>query len=373
MAILQQWLRHPQRVWLRRALFQIHLWTGVGVGLYVVAICLSGSALVFRAEIVKYLTRGPRTVAVGDQRLSNEEIGRAAQQDYPKYRVDDVWAAKQADQAVEVWLSVPGTSTELRREFDPYTGMDLGRRQPLALDVLSWVVVFHGNLGMGPAGHVANGVGGFLLVVLCITGLVIWWPGMGSWRRSLWVSLRSDWKRINWELHSVMGFWILLGVFMFGITGAYLVFTLPMEKAINVVAPLRVYRIDIMDIADDDASTASAAPQPLVRVFTIPADGAVRTRGGPPNYTIGDEMVRWATRLHYGRFAGWKVKATWVVLGLIPPLLFLTGALMWWNRVLRPSAWRARKRARLAASSAAPGAIVELQEIGSTMGSSTPK
>src|SRR5687767_957869 len=31
-----QWLRQPQRVWLRRAAFQVHLWVGLGIGLYVV-------------------------------------------------------------------------------------------------------------------------------------------------------------------------------------------------------------------------------------------------------------------------------------------------------------------------------------------------
>jgi len=28
-------LVHPQTIWLRRALFQIHLWCGIGLGLYV--------------------------------------------------------------------------------------------------------------------------------------------------------------------------------------------------------------------------------------------------------------------------------------------------------------------------------------------------
>jgi uncharacterized iron-regulated membrane protein len=27
----------------------------------------------------------------------------------------------------------------------------------------------------------------------------------------------------------------------------------------------------------------------------------------------------------------------WTFMGLIPPALFVTGALMWWNRVLRPA------------------------------------
>jgi hypothetical protein len=51
MSFVRQWLQRPQNVWLRRALFQIHLWTGVGVGLYVLAISISGSASVFRNEI----------------------------------------------------------------------------------------------------------------------------------------------------------------------------------------------------------------------------------------------------------------------------------------------------------------------------------
>jgi len=370
-ALLQQWLRRPQRVWLRRALFQIHLWTGIGAGLYIVAICLSGSALVFRPELTKHFTHDPRTVAISGKRLTNAEIGRAAQQDYPKYSVDHVWEAEKPDQAVEVWLAPPGSSSEIRREFDPYTGKDLGRRQPVALDLISWLVVFHGNLGLGPTGHNLNGAGGFVLAALCITGMIIWWPGTVNWVRSLWLSWNSDWKLFNWQLHSVMGFWMLLGVFLFGITGAYLVFTTPMEKAINLVAPLRVYRLDIVDVVPDDASAPSGAPDPLVRVFTIPADGGVnRARGGgPPRYSVGDEMVRWATRLHYGRFAGWKVKATWVFLGLIPPSLFLTGAVMWWNRVLRPAAWRARRRARVASRTAA----LELQEAGSHAESSVSK
>jgi uncharacterized iron-regulated membrane protein len=45
------WLRSPQRVWLRRALFQVHLWVGNALAIYAVVIGLSGSALVFRDEI----------------------------------------------------------------------------------------------------------------------------------------------------------------------------------------------------------------------------------------------------------------------------------------------------------------------------------
>jgi uncharacterized iron-regulated membrane protein len=51
----------------------------------------------------------------------------------------------------------------------------------------------------------------------------------------------------------------------------------------------------------------------------------------------GDIALEWLAKLHFGRFAGVKTKALWAFMGLIPPALFLTGALMWWNRVLRPA------------------------------------
>jgi uncharacterized iron-regulated membrane protein len=48
---LQRWVRQPQRVWLRRAVFQVHLWSGISLGLYVVFISLTGSVLVYRNEL----------------------------------------------------------------------------------------------------------------------------------------------------------------------------------------------------------------------------------------------------------------------------------------------------------------------------------
>ena len=52
MSIWQRWLQQPQRVWLRRAIFQVHLWTGLALGLYIVVLSATGSALVYRRELV---------------------------------------------------------------------------------------------------------------------------------------------------------------------------------------------------------------------------------------------------------------------------------------------------------------------------------
>src|SRR5450631_4194359 len=59
MSKLEEWVRRPQSVWLRKALFQVHLWTGIGVGLYILLISLTGSVLVYRNELFTAATPRP--------------------------------------------------------------------------------------------------------------------------------------------------------------------------------------------------------------------------------------------------------------------------------------------------------------------------
>ena len=42
------------------------------------------------------------------------------------------------------------------------------------------------------------------------------------------------------------------------------------------------------------------------------------------------------TRLHFGRWRVPWLKAVWAVVGLVPAIMFVSGVVMWWNRVLRP-------------------------------------
>jgi uncharacterized iron-regulated membrane protein len=52
----QRWLQHPERFWARKVFFQIHLWVGAGVGLYVVLMSVTGSIIVFRNELSRWFS-----------------------------------------------------------------------------------------------------------------------------------------------------------------------------------------------------------------------------------------------------------------------------------------------------------------------------
>ncbi len=53
----------PQQLWWRKAIFQIHLWVGIVLCLYLVVIALTGSMLVFREEIERTLAHHIRIAA----------------------------------------------------------------------------------------------------------------------------------------------------------------------------------------------------------------------------------------------------------------------------------------------------------------------
>jgi len=365
MTVGEQWKRRPQNVWLRRALFQIHLWTGIGVGLYVLAISVSGSAIVFRNEVYSNAPTGPETVAISGPRLNAQELRAAIQRAYPGYSLSYLWEAKRPDQSVEVWLDRNGHKKQ--RAFNPYTGRDLGEARPYSIQILAWLGDLHVNLLAGSTGRIVNGIGSIFVTLLCVTGAVLWWPGVASWRRNLKIGWRASWKRINWDLHSAVGFWTFFFVFAWGLTGIYLVFPSPVQVFVHHFLPLDRYRPLSMEMAPPARDLTPEAERPVVAdagarfllvddVPSTPAGAAVQASPPPPrprrprvpiHMTTGDHVIQWMYYLHFGNFAGWKVKLIWTVLGMVPVLLFFTGFMMWWNRVLSSEARRARRAASL--------------------------
>jgi uncharacterized iron-regulated membrane protein len=357
MNVWKQWLRRPQNIWLRRAFFQIHLWIGVALGLYVLVISLSGSAIVFRNEIYGAFDKGPRIVEVKGAPLSDEQLKEAAVKLYPDQSVSFIWKGKRADYATEIWMDNHGARNQ--RLFNQYTGEDLGPSVPYAIQTASWFMQLHTDLLGGKTGRLVNGAASALLCLLCISGLVVWWPGINTWKRALWVNPKSGWKRINWDLHSAFGFWTFALLFMWCATGVFLVWPLPVQKMVNHFSPLIQYALpeEVPDAQYPPALSASGvlAQTPIGggdqriggNIDDVPSPPKGGFGKGRPRPQIrrsnGDIFLRWLYYLHFGNFAGGKTKALWVVLGLLPILLFVTGTIMWWNRVLSPAARRLKR------------------------------
>src|ERR1700681_1452997 len=95
----------PQGLWVRKALFHVHLWTGIGVGLYVLLMSISGTGLIYRRELTIKFSRQPTVVAgPSDVRMTEDELKQAAIRAHPGYEVTRVSVRKNPALPVEILL-----------------------------------------------------------------------------------------------------------------------------------------------------------------------------------------------------------------------------------------------------------------------------
>ena len=198
--------------------------------------------------------------------------------------------------------------------FNPYTGEDLGDRSRSGIKAVSKLLELHDDLLAGSNGRSINGLGAVLLIVLAMTGIVVWWPGIKTWRRSLTVHRNVGWRRFTWDLHSMIGFWTLGFIVLFGLSGAYL---------------------GNPQVFQDSRRPDSILPPPPTREFAL-----------------WIKVIYWLAYLHFGRINGIGIpcrgpglcdqatKLVWALVGLAPAAMFVTGAVMWWNRVVRKKVGR---------------------------------
>lgn len=142
MGILRQFGRQPQRVWLRKALFQVHLWTGIAAGLYVLLISISGSAVVFRQDIYRAIESRVVIVEGAGERMTLEALKEFVLRQRPGYEVVQVYEDEgNPKRAVELTLERGWSRKQLL--FDPYTGQDLGPAIPWPIRAVSWFEELH--------------------------------------------------------------------------------------------------------------------------------------------------------------------------------------------------------------------------------------
>lgn len=301
-----RWIRQPQRLWLRKALFQVHLWCGLGFGLYILFISVTGSVLVYRNELYVAAIHDPPVSQSTAPVLSDVDLAAAAERRHPGYRVETLIRPTDDAQAVQVWLHQEGST--IKRYFDARTGTDVGSASDTGMWLVTKLIELHSDLLAGPAGRQLNGIGALAILLSALTGLVIWWPGIKRWRRSLTLRRGLGWRRFNWDLHSMIGIWSVAFIATFAVSGLYL-----------------------------------STPE----TFHAWADRLNPPSGPDQDVRFIDTAFSWLAFSHFGRINGiglpcdgpglcdQATKAVWAVFGLAPAAMIVTGSIMWWNRVLR--------------------------------------
>lgn len=340
-----------------------HRWAGLILGVVLSILGVTGTILVFDAEIDAALNPSLMKVTPAGDIKPFDDIVKAAAAAYPgttpryfERRSDAV------DEAFKVVLRSP-SGEEVQTFVDPYTLAVLGERSGLSGVALARQI--HGYLLMGDFGRNLVGALSIVFIFFFIAGLVLWWPSKGGFGRALSVKWTSEPPRLMRELHNVVGAPLFVFLMAATVTVPPIVwkFTSPANapaaggppggRGGEQAAPVNRTPISWQQAADVAAAQVpgqyvgftllneGARPLYMVRfwpkgqvatvsemtnVFIEPYSGRFLRAQGPAEFTaLSLVQADFAANIHSGFVAGMPGRIIMALAGIAFPVLFVTG------------------------------------------------
>ena len=200
----------------KKVLF-IHRWLGLISGLLVVFIALTGSMLTFEDEGRDYLQHDYYHLAnPSGQRLSLDQLVDTFRVYNAKTKINSIRFKEKADAAVVFFTK------EKYVFIDPYTSRVIAT-VPVNRDFFYVVKQLHTSLMLGEVGKTIVHINVLLFFILCLSGLVMWWPRRWSlFRSAASIKVSGSRKRVNYDLHRALGFYVLPVLLIISFTGLFM-------------------------------------------------------------------------------------------------------------------------------------------------------
>ena len=303
-------------------LFQVHLWAGIALGLYILMMSVSGVAFLLENQLDQLFV--PSAVEPSGEALTGRELEARAEAVYSDFEI--VMISEPFNERRAAAVVVRQNEVSSIRYFDPYRGVDQGSANPWQTSIYRWLIDFHDDLLVpGGLGRQLNGWGAFVFLLMMLSGLVIWWRGRSQWRQGLYVTPRSQ-RGYLWQFHSVLGFWTLFFMFAWGLSGMFLTIPGTLRVVTDNLGLSNVLGMGIVGIP----------PLEVERMYDaglLNGEGAllnINDFRGDRSAGFMDLMVD----LHFGRYeSAWAITLI-ALIALIPVFMFISGFILWWQRVV---------------------------------------
>lgn len=221
---------------INRIITWLHLWLGLISGIIVVIVSLTGCLFTFQKEIsdwvhkdaffVKPPTENASFLPVSSLEASAQRaLGESRHINYittysDPNRAWEFMAYKPGNPNALTW---PGTIDYYESAFvNPYTGAITGEIN-YVYNFFIVVKYIHWSLFLSSKyGQPIVGWGTMLFVVSLITGFIMWLPKRWNKKekeKAFSISWKARWKRLNYDLHNVLGFYTITIALILGLTG----------------------------------------------------------------------------------------------------------------------------------------------------------
>jgi uncharacterized iron-regulated membrane protein len=369
-------LKSRRKTWL-----VIHLWLGLILGFFMAVFGLTGSILVFYAEINEWLNPKIITVAVPSEQAVYKpirDIESAAKEAMPVNAVNPSATFPRNPEAtfkLRYKLPISKDITERWEVYvNPYTAEVTGKiltgrsDTPFPFTFIEFVFELHYALFLddNPGYLIVSAMAAFLIVSF-LSGLILWWPLTGKWLNALTIKRNASTERLNFDLHKTFGFYSAVILIPVLFSGIYMDVPQHVVPVLELFSPV-TYRYGFkstptegpsitltkaIEIADKRYPGGRAdwirIPDAPTDIYSVCKDGVVnpgsfinrrcviidRYSGkvldvdDPAIGTAGEVFTVWQWPLHSGQAFGWTGRIIVFLSGLACPVLFVTGVIRW--------------------------------------------
>jgi uncharacterized iron-regulated membrane protein len=370
-------LKNRRKLWLK-----VHLYLGLFAGAVFVIIGLTGSILAFEYPIDEALNADLMTVSAADKQtiMPLEAIVAAGISALPaNTKPLNIDFPRHEGLAYALWFEQPSSNPDFPTRhqifINPYTAKVTGQRLLIDFDHIwhdpfkDFILRLHYTLALGMTGMTLVGFIGIGLLFSLLTGLIVWWPLGGQFKKALTIKRNASAERFNFDLHKTIGFYSAVLLLYLVASGVYLIFPdygRGLVSLFSPVAPWTSYQsvmptgdkkpisiIQVIKITDarfpDGSYQFIAFPQNEQDVYVVGKRASDEVNQHHPyrqlwidqysgnivhsqdasSRTAGDVFDEWLYPLHTGEAFGLTGQLIILLLGLIPLVLYVTGVMRW--------------------------------------------
>ncbi len=206
---------------LKKLIGQLHLWLGLGSGIIVFIVSITGAIFAFEKEI-QDITQPYRFVRVQNMPILKPSILKSkAMMALPNKSLHSIEYLPEGRAVKATFYSASPFYYHLMY-IDPYTGkvlhtLDETKNFFFIIKYLHYCLLLPINIGQ-PIVAIST----LVFVIMLITGIVLWWPkNKAAAKQRFWFNWRQGlkWKRKNYDLHNILGFYASSIALIMAITG----------------------------------------------------------------------------------------------------------------------------------------------------------
>ncbi|ENV45006.1 PepSY domain-containing protein [Acinetobacter schindleri] len=204
----------------KKTFFQIHWFLGITAGLVLSIMGVTGAIYSYEQQILKWINTDSYTVqAQSGPKLSPAELYQHFKQQNPEMQINSVSLDASPTGSSTVNIAKEGARRGYNMMVNPYTAEVLPEIK--GREFFQFIQQLHRYLTMGPVGKQITGACALMLIFFVLSGLYLRWPKRHSMKQWLAVKPQLKGRNFIWDLHAVVGTWVVIFYLILACTGLY--------------------------------------------------------------------------------------------------------------------------------------------------------